>query len=90
MTEILNSFGQMSDLEINKEKSALLGLNCVGEAHEILAREIGCGKQGWPITYLGVPQGGNQMKMLFWEPVLSKISTKLANWMKAFLSKGGD
>lgn len=33
--------------------------------------------------------GGNPSKLLFWEPVISKISKKLAGWKKCFLSKGG-
>lgn len=45
------------------EKSVLLGLNCVEGDEEELAREIGCGKESWPITYLGVPLGGNRMKI---------------------------
>lgn len=51
--------------------------------------EIGCGRESWPIKYMGIPLGGNPLKISFWEPVLSKMSKKLASWKKAFLSRGG-
>lgn len=43
--------------------------------------------QSWLITYLSVPLGESPMKMSFWEPVLSKMSKKLTNLNKEFLSK---
>ncbi|XP_075479416.1 uncharacterized protein LOC142520298 [Primulina tabacum] len=54
-----------------------------------LASAIGCKQEQWPIKYLGVPLGGNLTKLEFWAPVISKMSTKLASWKKAYLSRGG-
>lgn len=36
-----------------------------------------------------MPLGGNPLKVSFWEPMLSKISKRLAGWKRAFLSMGG-
>lgn len=41
------------------------------------------------IKYLGVPLGGNPLKISFWESILMRLSKKLASWKKAFLSRGG-
>lgn len=61
------SFCQMSGLKINMEKNSLLGLNSEEEEVEGLSSEIGCGKETWPIIYIGVPPGRNPLKISFWE-----------------------
>lgn len=48
LMEILNSFGQMSRLKINLEKSALLGINCTKIEIKGLVREIGNEREDWP------------------------------------------
>lgn len=41
------------------------------------------------IKYLGVSLGSNHSKPEFGEPVVFKMSKKLASWKKTFLSRGG-
>lgn len=57
----------------------MLGINCERVEVEVLAHEIGCGRETWPIKYAGVPLEGCPIKVSIWEPVLSKMSMKLAS-----------
>ncbi|XP_073066025.1 uncharacterized protein [Primulina eburnea] len=88
VVELLKFFCTKSGLKINFEKSSLLGLNRLDDEVDALAAAIGCKKDQWPIKYLGLPLGGDPKKLEFWTPVISKMSTKLGAWKKAFLSRG--
>ncbi|KAL6346450.1 hypothetical protein AAG906_033246 [Vitis piasezkii] len=43
----------------------------------------------WPLSYLGLPLGGNPKTIGFWDPVIERISRRLDGWKKAYLSLGG-
>ena len=44
----------------------------------------------WPLSYLGLPLGGNPKTIGFWDHlVVERISRRLNGWKKAFLSLGG-
>ena len=51
--------GVASGLNINMAKSALVGINIVEEEVVSLADEVGCEVGSWPMSYLGMPLGGN-------------------------------
>ena len=70
-------------------KSSLLGLGVEEEITKSLAEMVGCGVEIWPISYLGMPLGGNPCSRIFWEPVICKVAKRLEGWKKAFQSKGG-
>ncbi|KAL5555778.1 hypothetical protein UlMin_038014 [Ulmus minor] len=55
----------------------------------VLAAVVGCGKDSWPMNYLGFPLGGNPNSIEFWNPVVEKVGKRLDGWKKAFLSKRG-
>jgi hypothetical protein len=42
-----------------------------------------------PFLYLGLPIGGDLRRLLFWEPVLTRIRNRLLGWKSLFLSFGG-
>ncbi|GAU10825.1 hypothetical protein TSUD_424490, partial [Trifolium subterraneum] len=42
-----------------------------------------------PFLYLGLPIGGDQRRLGFWEPVLARLKKKLSGWKSRFLSFGG-
>ncbi|RVW29636.1 hypothetical protein CK203_100953 [Vitis vinifera] len=43
----------------------------------------------WPLSYLGLPLGGNPKTIGFWDPVVERISRRLDGWKKTYLSLGG-
>lgn len=74
ITRVLKIFSGISGLKINADKSSLIGINLDQVTVESWAAVIGCSKEEWLINYLGVPLGGNQLKISFWEPVIAKIT----------------
>jgi hypothetical protein len=44
---------------------------------------------GWPFLYLGLPIGGDPRRLVFWEPVVTRLKNKLSGWKSHFLSFGG-
>jgi len=42
-----------------------------------------------PFLYFGLPIGGDIKRLLFWEPVLNSIKSRLSGWKSRFLSFGG-
>ncbi|KAJ9671271.1 hypothetical protein PVL29_027318 [Vitis rotundifolia] len=86
---ILLVFGQVSGLKINLEKSSISGINIGSELLSNLALVFECRVSDWPLSYLGLPLGGNPKTIGFWDPVVERISRRLDGWKKAFLSLGG-
>nr|CAN75609.1 hypothetical protein VITISV_002943 [Vitis vinifera] len=86
---ILLVFGQVSGLKINLEKSTISGINTRQEMLSSLALVLECRVSEWPLSYLGLPLGGNPKTIGFWDPVVERISRRLDGWKKAYLSLGG-
>ncbi|KAK3218269.1 hypothetical protein Dsin_012239 [Dipteronia sinensis] len=53
------------------------------------AKMFRCKKASLPITFLGLPLGGNPRSISFWEPMLEKVHARLAPWKMLFISKAG-
>ena len=56
---ILLVFEQVSGLKINLEKSTISGINTMQELLSILTLVFYCSVSEWPLSYLGLPLGGN-------------------------------
>ncbi|RVW90278.1 Transposon TX1 uncharacterized 149 kDa protein [Vitis vinifera] len=70
-----------------KERNALEGFKV--ESLSRLAELLDCKASGWPILYLGLPLEGNLKACGFWDPMIERISRRLNEWQKAYLSFGG-
>ncbi|KAK3197994.1 hypothetical protein Dsin_021409 [Dipteronia sinensis] len=79
----------LNGLKINFHKSCLVKVVKKRTFDEGWAATFRCTKSFLPITYLGLPQGGNLRKEAFWNPVISKVEQRLAPWKKGFTFKGG-
>ena len=73
---ILLVFGQISSLKINLNKSTLSGINMNEDQNLYVGISLYC-------TYL---LGGNPKTITFWDLVIGRISRRLDEWEKAFLS----
>ena len=76
-------------MKVNLEKSFLLGINTNQEMVSRLASVLNCREAEWPLSYLGLPLGGNPKSKAFWDPVVEKVARRLGGWKKASLSIGG-
>lgn len=77
MNMILESFCLISGLKINKAKCSLVGINSENPNVERLAEVLGCGVGSWPLSYLGLPLGGNPKAASFWNPVIERTKKRL-------------
>ncbi|KAK9927793.1 hypothetical protein M0R45_024959 [Rubus argutus] len=89
LLSIIECFGSMSGMKINKAKCSLVGINVEAGKVERLANLWGCTVGSWPMKYLGLPLGGNPRASTFWNPVVEKVEKRLQSWKMAFLSRGG-
>jgi len=86
---LLQVFEVVSGLRINREKCGVVGINLENNVVDRLANFGGYNILSWPLTYLGMPLGGNPRTLCFWEPVLRKISKRLESWKGVYFSLGG-
>jgi len=78
MKSILRGFELASDLKINFHKSNLVGVNVQSNNLLCHSKLLNCNQMGTLFKYLGLEVGGNTRKKLFWDPVLSKVRTRLS------------
>ncbi|XP_045797597.1 uncharacterized protein LOC123891740 [Trifolium pratense] len=86
---VLVLFESMSGLKVNFNKSMLVGVNIPGSWLDEAASAMCCKVGKIPFLYLGLQIGGDPRRLVFWEPVLSRIKNRLSGWKSRFLSFGG-
>ena len=75
-------------MKINLEKkNSILGINTNQEMVSRLALVLDCIESFWPLSYLGLPLGGNPKSIGFWDLVVEKFSRRLDGWKKALSEK---
>jgi len=79
-------FEVMSGLKVNFHKSSLVGVNINASWLSEAASMLGCKVGKVSFLYLGLPIGGDPRQLLFWEPVVNRIKTRLSGWHSQFLS----
>ena len=86
---VLTLFADMSGLKVNFNKSLLVGIN-IRESWLIEAASLlNCKVGKISFLYLGLSIGGDPRRLVFWEPVINTIKSRLAGWQSRFLSYGG-
>ena len=70
-------------------KSCLVRIGKKFPLKEDWAAIFRCKSSSLPVTYLGLPLGGNSSRESFWNPIIKKVEQRLAPWKRAFISKGG-
>jgi len=72
-------FEAMSGLKVNFHKSSLVGVNINVSWLSEAASVLGCKVGKVSFLYLGLPIGGDPHRLLFWEPVVNRIKTRLSD-----------
>ena len=86
---ILKSFYLASGLQINLNKSQLLGVGVSQIEVENAATSIGCSIMNNSFRYLGVMVGQNSSRLSAWEDTIAKLKSRLSKWKMKTLSIGG-
>jgi hypothetical protein len=86
---VLVLFEKVSGLKVNFHKSMLVGVN-IGDSWLTEAASIlGCTVGKVPFMYLGLPIGGDPLRLSLWEPIVTRIRIRLSRWKNRLLSFGG-
>ena len=89
MRAVLVLFEAMSDLKVNFNKSMLVGVNVsdswLNEAASVLRCRVG----NVSFVHLGLSIGDDLRRLIFWEPLLRSIKSRLYGYNSRFLSFGG-
>jgi len=72
-------FEHVSGLKVNFNKSMLIGVNVSQSWLHEAAFVLNCRVGVFPFVYLGLPIGGDPLKLDFWKPVLNSIISRLSN-----------
>jgi len=86
---ILLLFEDLSGLKVNLSKSLLVGINVHGSWLSEAATVLNCKVGSILFVYLGLPIRGNPSRLVFWEPLISRIRSRLSGWKSKHLSLGG-
>ncbi|KAA0034017.1 LINE-1 retrotransposable element ORF2 protein [Cucumis melo var. makuwa] len=85
----ISLFEKASGLKINLTKSVMVPVNVSWPRALECASSWDISCHTLPLTYLGVPLGGNPKSKLFLRNIEDRIQKKLSNWKYAHISKGG-
>ena len=86
LKSLLLVFGHIYGLKVNLDKSNIYGINLEQNHLSRLVELLDCKVSGWLIPYLGLLLGGNPIACGFWDPVIERISRRLDDWQKVYLS----
>ncbi|GJR84504.1 RNA-directed DNA polymerase, eukaryota [Tanacetum coccineum] len=89
IVNVLKWFFMASGLKINIHKSKLMGIGIPQDVVASTANSIGCAILTFPFNYLRVKVGGNMSRLISWDEVIAKISSRLSKWKLKTLSIGG-
>jgi hypothetical protein len=59
------------------------------DATSAIQAMIGCRVEGFPQTYLGLPLSCDQLRMVHFAPLITKVDKYLSGWISLLLSSGG-
>jgi len=89
MRAILLLFEALSGLKVNFSKSHLVGVNVAMSWLSEAASMLSCKVGAILFVYLGLPISGNVRRISFWNPLITRIRTRLSGWKLKHLSFGG-
>ncbi|GKD40295.1 RNA-directed DNA polymerase, eukaryota [Tanacetum coccineum] len=89
ITSILKCFSLASGLNINIQKSQVMGVGVSSSIVEQAAGLIGCSVMNNSFRYLGVKVGECMSRKVAWDDTIHKFMSRLSKWKVKTLSIGG-
>ncbi|CAD6213646.1 unnamed protein product [Miscanthus lutarioriparius] len=84
---LLDQFASMIGLHINYAKSTVVPIHMAEDT--VQACELGCRREGFPQTYLGLPLSVNKLSTSAHTPYIQKADKYLASWQASLLNTMG-
>nr|GEW04278.1 hypothetical protein [Tanacetum cinerariifolium] len=89
LVQALDCFYKASGLQMNLQKSKLMGIFVQDEIVSREASKMGCCTLMAPFLYLGVKVGGSMSRIKAWDKIEAKLHSRLSKWkMKTLSSRG--
>src|ERR1044072_8712238 len=86
---ILRGFEMASGLKVNFSKNKIGGFAMSDRELNGFASLLNCRTMYLPFIYFGLPVEGNSHRLSLWQPVISRIKSKLSSWKGKILSFRG-
>ncbi|KAL4303856.1 hypothetical protein GQ457_10G018960 [Hibiscus cannabinus] len=83
---VLFCFQAYSGLQINFGKSSLVAVGVEADLVEEVSGLLRCEVGSLPFMYLGLPLGFNPREKGVWDPLVSRVRSRLAGWKRCSLS----
>ena len=87
--DILQLFGNASELTTNLQKSSVLPIQCNEDDKSVLQESLPCQVSEFPCKYLGVPLSPYKLTKAQAQPIIEKIADRLPSWKADLLTKTG-
>jgi hypothetical protein len=89
LKQLLDSFSKATGLCINFQKSVLVPIHMNETAVQQCVSLLGCRREGFPQTYLGLPLSLTKTRLSTFVPYMAKTDKYLAGWQAALLNPMG-
>ncbi|KAL0281750.1 UNVERIFIED_CONTAM: hypothetical protein Sradi_7290800 [Sesamum radiatum] len=89
LKEVFEEFAALSGLQINPGKSTVILSRAVQQERQDILNTLGFQEGCLPIKYLGVPLTASRLTVEDCQPILNKITSRLAGWTHLNLSLAG-
>lgn len=89
MKLLLDLFEQMSELNINFQKSEVIMVLHDADKSSLYADMLNCQSGSWPVKYLRVHVSGSRLHVEDWVPTEECMYKRLDGWEYGTLSLGG-
>jgi hypothetical protein len=80
LSSILNSFGEVTGLVMNLQKSLVATIRCDGIDLESVLHELPAKRASFPLRYLGLPLGVKKLKRIHFQYLKDKAANRLVPW----------
>ena len=87
--EILQLFGEASDLRTNLAKSSFSPIRCNDLEIQLITDSLHCKNAAFPCKYLGLPLTLRKPSRAEFQPLLDTVANRLQAWQTGMLSQGG-
>ncbi|CAN6236003.1 unnamed protein product [Urochloa humidicola] len=86
---VLDLFAEATGLHINYTKSTVVPMHMSEQEIKECLDILGCRREGFPQTYLGLPLSCTKLKLTAYDPYICRSDRYLAGWQAALLNPMG-
>jgi len=85
----LNAFGAATGLQINREKSTVAPIRCMGLDMEQILQDFPRPRVAFPMQYLGLPLTLGRLRMVHLQYIQDRAKGRVAGWQGRLLNVAG-